>query len=368
MVYCMHRWDVSVQADKEKLVQDVTEKVNAMNISIEKAIEVLRERADDLDHTYKKCKVGPAIGRFPGIIGGCLAIGGGVAAVNADEIAALLLTASTAFGVTGALTNIGTSAMEAYNASSVLKEADRFVADASNVINEVKQMIDLLKSDAKNQDRLVFLAVHLIKNFGVNHFILSLIEDSLPPVLLYKIPVAHAKQAAVELFLKASVGGIMAVVSSGARAADIGVQVVANATGDIGVTMAKAAVDVGSKVAARTSRNVGSRLAARAAEDVSAIVKVMTAGDFGSRMAARATEDIGSKVAARAARDFGSVMEVMSAGDGIGPIMTARAAGDFGSVMTGAATGDGIGHSFTAVGAVDGIGSIMTSRPAGVYG
>ena len=206
VVYRMQRWDVSVQADKEKLVQDVTEKVNAMNISIEKAIEVLRERADDLDHTYKKYNVGSAIGRFSGIIGDCLAIGGGVAAVNADEIAASLLTASTAFGVTGALTNVGTIAMEAYNTSSVLKEADRFVADASNAISEVKQMIDLLKSDEKNQDRLVFLAVHVIKNFGVNHFILSLIEDSLPLDLLYKIPVAHGKQAAVELFLKASVG------------------------------------------------------------------------------------------------------------------------------------------------------------------
>lgn len=50
--------------EMEKLVQELEENVNEMNIYIEKTVKVLHVVAEVLDSHYKNCQIFSAFGRF----------------------------------------------------------------------------------------------------------------------------------------------------------------------------------------------------------------------------------------------------------------------------------------------------------------
>lgn len=254
--------------EMEKLVQELEENVNEMNIYIEKTVKVLREVAEILDNHCKNCQIFSAVGRFSAVFCDCLGIAGNLDVITA-EYAGSLAMASTTSGMTGAVLNV----WQAYKASSEIRlRVTDIEREAIKSICKVTKNIDVLRS-GENRNRLVFLAEHVIKRFGSGHFILSLIEESLPVDVLYKIPVNTARDAS-ELVLKA--GGAYAGIGPGIK------------------TVAKTVGETGAKVATSTAGDVGSSLASES----SSVVARAAAWSSHCKGSVRAAEYVGPNVRA----------------------------------------------------------------------
>lgn len=251
----------------EKLVQELEENVNEMNIYIEKTVKVLREVAEILDNNCKNCQIFSVIGRFSAVFCDCLGIAGNLG-VMTDDYPGSLAMASTTFGMTGAVSN----AWQAYKASSEILRVTDTEREAIKSIHKVTKNIDVLRS-GENRNRLVFLAEHVIKKFGSGHFILSLIEESLPVDVLYRIPV-NAAQDASELVLK--VGGAYAGIGPGIK------------------TVARTVGETGAKVATSTAGDVGASIAS----DSSMVVARAAAWGSHCKRSFRAAEYVGPNVRA----------------------------------------------------------------------
>lgn len=251
----------------KKLVQELEENVNEMNSYIEKTVKVLREVAEILDNHCKNCQIFSAIGRFSAVICDCLGIAGNLDVIT-DDYAGPLAMASTTFGMTGAVSNV----WQAKASSEILKRVTAIEREAIKSILKVTKNIDVLRS-GEYRNRLVFLAEHVIKRFGSGHFILSLIEESLPVDVLYKIPVNTARDA-LELVLKA--GGAYAGIGSSIK------------------TVAKTVGETGAKVATSTAGDVGASLAAES----SSVVARAVACSSHYKGSVRAAEFVGPNVRA----------------------------------------------------------------------
>ena len=249
----MPRWEDLNQAEMQQLVEEVQEvagHVNTMNVSLEKAVRHLRNAADYLDQVWKDCKIASAVGSSVGITGGVLTVLGGVATVMTAGAATPLLIAGTAFGVAGACTNLGTSAVEASINSAIIQEVDGAVEGANRAIQEVRQRINKMRT-GKSQVRLLFLAGLAIRMLGQNHLVVAFIKDLLSTDLLSKaLPAVTGAARAISAL--ASKAGIETVKTVAKAAEKIGTKVGANATG-------KAASEVVSKAAGNAATKEGSK-------------------------------------------------------------------------------------------------------------
>ena len=260
--------------EMEKLVQELEENVNEMNIYIEKTVKVLREVAEILDNYCKNCQIFSAIGRFSAVFCDCLRIAGNLDVIT-DDYASSLAMASTTSGMTGAVLNV----WQACKASSEIRlRVTDIEREAIKSICKVTKNIDVLRS-CENRNRLVFLAEHVIKRFGSGHFILPLIEESLPVDVLYRIPVNTARDAS-ELVLKA--GGAYAGIGPGIKTVaktvgETGAKVATSTAGDVGVSIASESSSVVARAAAWSSHYKGS---VRAAEYVGPNVRAINIEKF----------------------------------------------------------------------------------------
>ena len=263
--------------EMEKLVQELEENVDEMNIYIEKTVKVLREVAEILDNHCKNCQIFSAIGRFSAAFCDCLGIAGNLDVIT-DDYAGSLAMASTTSGMTGAVLNV----WQAYKASSEIRlRVTDIEREAIKSICKVTKNIDVLRSlrSGENRNRLVFLAEHIIKRFGSGHFLLSLIEESLPVDVLYRIPVNTARDAS-ELVLKA--GGGYAGIGPGIKTVaktvgETGAKVATSTAGDVGASLASESSSVVARAAAWSSHYKGS---VRAAEYVGPNVRAINIEKF----------------------------------------------------------------------------------------
>ena len=259
--------------EMEKLVQELEENVNEMNSDIEKTVKVLLEVAEILDNHCKNCQIFSAVGRFSAVFCDCLGIAGNLDVIT-DDYAGSLAMASTTSGMSGAVLNV----WQAYKASSELLRVTDIEREAIKSIRKVTKNIDVLRS-GENRNRLLFLAEHVIKRFGSGHFILSLIEESLPVDVLYRIPVNTARDAS-ELVLKA--GGAYAGIGPGIKTVaktvgETGAKVATSTAGDVGVSIASEGSSVVARAAAWSSHCKGS---VRAAEYVGPNVRAINIEKF----------------------------------------------------------------------------------------
>ena len=245
------------------------ENVNEMNSNIEKTVKVLHEVAEILDNHCKNCQIFSAVGRFSAVFCDCLGIAGNLDVITADYADSLAMTSTTS-GMTGAVLNV----WQAYKASSEIRlRVTDIEREAIKSICKVTKNIDVLIS-GENRNRLVFLAEHVIKRFGSGHFILPLIEESLPVDVLYRIPVNTARDAS-ELVLKA--GGTYAGIGPGIKTVaktvcETGAKVATSTAGDVGVSIASESSSVVARAAAWSSHCKGSvRAAEYAGPNVRAI-------------------------------------------------------------------------------------------------
>ena len=251
-----------------KPVQELEQNVYEMNIYVEKTVEVLREVTEILDNHCKNCQIFSGIGRFSAVFCDCLGIAGNLDVMTDDYAGSLAMT-STTFGMTGAVSNV----WQAYKASSEILRVTDIEREAIKSIRKVTKNIDVLRS-GENRNRLVFLAEHVIKRFGSGHFILPLIEESLPVDVLYKIPVNTARDAS-ELVLK--VGGAYAGIGASIK------------------TVAKTVGETGAKVATSTA---GDELGASLASESSSVVARAAAWSSHYKGSVRAAEYVGPNVRA----------------------------------------------------------------------
>ena len=301
----MPRWDDLNQAEIQQLVeevQDVAGHVNAMNVSLEKAVKHLRAAADYLDQVWKDCKIASAVGSSAGITGGVLTVLGGVATVMTAGAATPLLIAGAGFGVAGAVTNLGTSAVEASINSAIIQEADGAVGNANRAIEDVRKRIDELKT-GKCQARLLILAGVATRMLGKNHLVVAFIKDLLQTNLLTKVlpSLTDAAKAVSALAAKAGIENATTVASRGLienasrEAVSVGVNVGARKLG----------TEAGTKIGVRAAKKVGAKMGARAARRIT------------TKVGARAAEKIGTKVGARAAGKAGSEAASKAAGNAV---------------------------------------------------
>ena len=305
------RWDVLNQEEIQQLVeeiQDAAEHVNAMNVSLEKAVKQLRAAADFLDKVWKDCKIASAVGTGANITGGVLGVLGGVATVMTAGAATPFLIAGAAFGVAGSLTNLGTSAVEAHANSTVIQEADDAVQNANGAIQKVRNQINMLKT-GKSQVRLVFLAGLAIRMLGKNHLLVAFIKDLLRTDLLSKtLPSITSALQAVSGLARAGLEGVTTVAgrelieSTSKEALSIGVSTGARKFSKTGAKLAeKAARKAGTKLATRGARKVGTEVGARAAGKAGAKEVSKGAGNAVTKQGTSAISKAGAQNGAKAA-------------------------------------------------------------------
>ena len=122
----------------------------------------LRKSADKLDKLWKDCKIAHACGTTAGLVGGLLTIGGGVATMMSAGIAAPLLLLGVGVGAGGAVTNLGTSIVEASINSTEIKRAEKDLKesfDCKSAVNNTTQ----LWLDRKEKARLLYNGFLLVR-------------------------------------------------------------------------------------------------------------------------------------------------------------------------------------------------------------
>jgi len=189
--------DTVGQAEKKQMEQEINafaNDVQKMRIKSKYAVEKLRFIADDLDDTWKNCKIASALGNGAGIVGALMTI-------YTAGTALPLAIAGAAFGAAGACTNLGANYVESSTNSSRIQEADRAVEDANCAINDVRERIRLLK-DGKSATRLVFLADLAAKMLGHDNLAAALIKNLLRCEMLWKVLPEFAGQHIPQLILK----------------------------------------------------------------------------------------------------------------------------------------------------------------------
>ena len=129
------------QFDKE--ISSIVNDVRKMNGRMQSAVDKLRTTADYLDKVWKDCRIAAAVGSGTGVVGGLLAIGGGVATILSAGAATPLLIAGIAVGAAGTGTKLGTNSIEAVINSSQVKEADEVVNAACEIAKNVRNKVEM---------------------------------------------------------------------------------------------------------------------------------------------------------------------------------------------------------------------------------
>lgn len=116
-------------------LHDLQMKTVDTRVKIQITADSFRAAADKLDQVWRDCKIAHAAGTTGGIISGCLALAG--VTVMTGGAATPFLLAGLGFGVGGAVTNIGTSCVEASINSSEIGKAEKLWREALDSINVV---------------------------------------------------------------------------------------------------------------------------------------------------------------------------------------------------------------------------------------
>lgn len=111
----------------------------------------VRQIADTLDALWENCTKVHVAGTSSGVLGGILAIGGGIATFMSAGVASPLLISGIAFGFGGAFTNIGASFIEGAMSSKEIKKAE---SDLQEAIKKIKKMDESLQEWFKKSGKL----------------------------------------------------------------------------------------------------------------------------------------------------------------------------------------------------------------------
>ena len=143
-------------------------------VKIQIAADSFRVSADKLDQVWWDCKIAHAAGTTGGIISGCLVLVG--ATVVTGSAATPFLLAGLGFGVGGALTNVGTSRVEASINFSEIEWAEKLWGEALDSINIITTTVQRWLNN-KEKVRIAYI-FYLAKAFEfVDPFLLNLLQD-----------------------------------------------------------------------------------------------------------------------------------------------------------------------------------------------
>ena len=273
--------DAGIDSNMEDVVRDINELLDAerqqcwsdlhdfqiktedARVKIQRAAYSFRAAANKLDQVWRDCKIAHAAGTTGGIISGCLALAG--VTVATGGAATPFLLAGLGFGVGGAITNIGTSCVEASINSSEIKRAENLWSEALDSINVVTITVQSWL-DKKGMAKIAYILYLADTLDFVDPILLNLLHDvvstafGIPINILKRLSAAAAPSKAGAKLLK-EVGaqggkGIVQLADDAAQAGKTGLQV-ADDMAQVGKAGLQASDDMAQVGAKAGSKSVG---------------------------------------------------------------------------------------------------------------
>ena len=273
--------DAGIDRNMEDVVRDINElhdaerqqcwsdlhdfqiKTEDARVKIQRAAYSFRAAANKLDQVWRDCKIAHAAGTTGGIISGCLALAG--VTVATGGAATPFLLAGLGFGVGGAITNIGTSCVEASINSSEIKRAENLWSEALDSINVVTITVQSWL-DKKGMAKIAYILYLADTLDFVDPILLNLLHDvvstafGIPINILKRLSAAAAPSKAGAKLLK-EVGaqggkGIVQLADDAAQAGKTGLQV-ADDMAQVGKAGLQASDDMAQAGAKAGSKSVG---------------------------------------------------------------------------------------------------------------
>ena len=273
--------DAGIDSNMEDVVRDINELLDAerqqcwsdlhdfqiktedARVKIQRAAYSFRAAANKLDQVWRDCKIAHAAGTTGGIISGCLALAG--VTVATGGAATPFLLAGLGFGVGGAITNIGTSCVEASINSSEIKRAENLWSEALDSINVVTITVQSWL-DKKGMAKIAYILYLADTLDFVDPILLNLLHDvvstafGIPINILKRLSAAAAPSKAGAKLLK-EVGaqggkGIVQLADDAAQAGKTGLQV-ADDMAQVGKAGLQASDDMAQAGAKAGSKSVG---------------------------------------------------------------------------------------------------------------
>ena len=243
-------------------LHDLQMKTANARVKIQITADSFRAAADKLDQVWRDCKIAHAAGTTGGIISGCLALGG---IVMSGGAATPFLLAGLGFGVGGAVTNIGTSCVEASINSSEIEKAEKLWSEALDSINVVTTTVQSWLNK-KEMARIGYI-LYLAEAFEfVDPVLLNLLHDmvstafGIPINILKKLAAAAApSKAGAKLLTEVGAQGgkgIAQLADDAAQVGKTGLQV-ADDMAQVGKAGLQASDDVAQAGAKAGSKSAG---------------------------------------------------------------------------------------------------------------
>lgn len=244
-------------------LHDLQMKTANARVKIQITADSFRAAADKLDQVWRDCKIAHAAGTTGGIISGCLALAG--VTVMTGGAATPFLLAGLGFGVGGAVTNIGTSCVEASINSSEIEKAEKLWSEALDSINVVTTTVQSWLNK-KEMARIGYI-LYLAEAFEfVDPVLLNLLHDmvstafGIPINILKKLSAAAApSKAGAKLLTEVGAQGgkgIAQLADDAAQVGKTGLQV-ADDMAQVGKAGLQASDDVAQAGAKAGSKSAG---------------------------------------------------------------------------------------------------------------
>ncbi|RMX58376.1 hypothetical protein pdam_00012539 [Pocillopora damicornis] len=244
-------------------LHDLQMKTANARVKIQITADSFRAAADKLDQVWRDCKIAHAAGTTGGIISGCLALAG--VTVMTGGAATPFLLAGLGFGVGGAVTNIGTSCVEASINSSEIEKAEKLWREALDSINVVTTTVQSWLNK-KEMARIGYI-LYLAEAFEfVDPVLLNLLHDmvstafGIPINILKKLSAAAApSKAGAKLLTEVGAQGgkgIAQLADDAAQVGKTGLQV-ADDMAQVGKAGLQASDDVAQAGAKAGSKSAG---------------------------------------------------------------------------------------------------------------
>ena len=244
-------------------LNDLQMKTANARVKIQITADSFRAAADKLDQVWRDSKIAHAAGTTGGIISGCLALAG--VTVMTGGAATPFLLAGLGFGVGGAVTNIGTSCVEASINSSEIEKAEKLWREALDSINVVTTTVQSWLNK-KEMARIGYI-LYLAEAFEfVDPVLLNLLHDmvstafGIPINILKKLSAAAApSKAGAKLLTEVGAQGgkgIAQLADDAAQVGKTGLQV-ADDMAQVGKAGLQASDDVAQAGAKAGSKSAG---------------------------------------------------------------------------------------------------------------
>ena len=244
-------------------LHDLQMKTANARVKIQITADSFRAAADKLDQVWRDCKIAHSAGTTGGIISGCLALAG--VTVMTGGAATPFLLAGLGFGVGGAVTNIGTSCVEASINSSEIEKAEKLWREALDSINVVTTTVQSWLNK-KEMARIGYI-LYLAEAFEfVDPVLLNLLHDmvstafGIPINILKKLSAAAApSKAGAKLLTEVGAQGgkgIAQLADDAAQVGKTGLQV-ADDMAQVGKAGLQASDDVAQAGAKAGSKSAG---------------------------------------------------------------------------------------------------------------